>query len=268
MPAYQVNITAVSDRAWFDLRKALQMVAGLGWLDARRLSRYVLAVDRNTEQYLHLPCVLVAGIDRATADHVAGLLRQAGATVSVEESTVQQPMLLCPRANQRYRWDDLRAKPVVDQPLSAKRRVARQVVWTALCVASITAVIAGEIGGFGVEHARAEGSRLIWVTSWSIYGAVLGAVYGAIWGLLKAMRRLSVWLQTILFFSGGMALLAALHSSKPYPSQAFSLDSTLGRTLFGAILGVVAGAAISFVVWLLRRMCLALLHLLRGGRTA
>jgi hypothetical protein len=86
MPTYEVNITAVSDRAWFDLRKALQMVAGLGWLDARRLSRYVLAVDRNTEQYIHLPCVLVAGIDRARADHVAGLLRQAGATVSVEES--------------------------------------------------------------------------------------------------------------------------------------------------------------------------------------
>ena len=83
MPKYQVNITAVSDRAWFTLGKALRMVAGLGWLDARRLSRYVLAVDRDTEQYIHLPCVLVAGIDRATADHAAGLLREAGATVSV-----------------------------------------------------------------------------------------------------------------------------------------------------------------------------------------
>jgi hypothetical protein len=263
MPTFQVNLTEVSDRAWFALRKALRMVAGLGWLDARRLSRYVLAVDRNTEQYLHLPCVLVAGIDRATADHVAGLLRQAGATVSVEESTLQQPMLLCPKVNQRYRWDNLLAKPVVDQPLSA-RRVARHVVWTALCVACILAVIAG----VGVETTPAEGSKLIWVTNWSLYGAVLGAVYGAIWGLLKAIGRLSVWLQAILWFSCGMALKAALHTNKPYPSQGFSIDSALGRTVFGAILGAVAGAVIWFGVWLLRRMCLALLHVFRGGRTA
>jgi hypothetical protein len=264
MPTFQVNITAVSDRAWFDLRKALQMVAGLGWLDARRLSRYVLAVDRNTEQYLHLPCVLVAGIDRTTADHVAGLLREAGATVSVEESTVQQPMLLCPKANRRYRWDALLAKPVVDQPLSAKRRVARQVAWRALCVAWIMAVISG----IGVETTPADGSKLVWVTSWSLYGAVLGAFYGGVGGLLNGIGRLTEWAETTLFFSGGMALLSMLHTSKPYPGPGFSIDSALGRTLFGAILGAVVGAVISFGIWLLRRTCLALLRLLRGGRTA
>jgi hypothetical protein len=251
MPTYQVNIRAVSDRAWFDLRKALQLVAGLSWLDARRLSRYVLAVDRNTEQYIHLPCVLVAGIDRATADHVAGLLREAGATVSVEESTVQQPMLFCPRVNQRYSWDALWAKPVVDQPLSAKRRVARQVVWGALFVAWVMAVIS-EIGT----------SRQLW-----LHAAVLGAVYGAVGGLLKGIGRLTEWAKTTLFFSGGMALMSMLHTSKPYPSQGFSIDSTLGRTLFGAIFGAVAGAGISFGVWLLCRMGLALLHLFRQGRT-
>jgi uncharacterized membrane protein len=251
MPTFQVNITAVSDRAWFDLRKALQMVAGLGWLDARRLSRYLLKVDDSKEELVHLPCVLVAGIDRATADHIAGLLGEAGATVSVEESTVQQPMLLCPKVNQRYSWDALWNKPVVDQPLSAKGRVARQVVWRALCVAWIMAVIAA-IGA----------SRQLW-----LYAAVLGAVYGAVGGLLKVIGRLTQWADTTLFFSGGMALLSMLHTSTPYP-QAFPIASTLGRTLFGAILGAVVGAAISFVVWLLRRMCLALLHRLRGDRTA
>src|SRR5215471_12365203 len=104
-------------------------------------------------------------------------------------------MLLCPKANQRYRWDDLLAKPVVDQPIPAKRRVARQVVSTALCATCIMAVIAG----VGVETTPAEGSKLIWVTSWSLYGAMLGALYGAIWGLLKGIGRLNVWLQTILF---------------------------------------------------------------------
>ena len=267
MPTFQVNITAVSDRAWFDLRKALQMVAGLGWLDARRLSRYVLAVDRNTEQYIHLPCVLVAGIDQTTADHVAGLLREAGATVSVEESTVRQPMLLCPKASQRYRWDDLLAKPVVDQPLSAKRkvaRVARQVVWRALCVALVMAVIAG----IGVETTPAGESKPIWVASWSLYGAVPGALYGAIWGLLKGIGRMSGWAGNILFFSCGMALLAALHTRTPYPSPGFAISSAFGRTLFGMIVGAIAGAVVSFAVWLLRRMFLALLRLLQGGRTA
>jgi hypothetical protein len=228
------------------------MVAGLGRLDARRLSRYVLAVDRDTEQYLHLPCVLVAGIDRTTADHVAGLLREAGATVSVEESTVRQPMLLCPRVNQRYRWDDLWAKPVVDQPLSARRRVARQVAWRALCVAWVMAVIAG-IGA----------SRRLW-----LYAAVLGAAYGAVGGLLKGVGRLTEWAKATLFFSGGMALLSMLHTGKPYPGPGFAINSALGRALFGAIVGAVVGAVISFGAWLLGRTCLALLRLLRGGRTA
>jgi hypothetical protein len=252
MPKYQVKITAVEDRTWFALGKALRMVAGLGRLDARRLSRYLLKVNDSTEELVHLPCVLVAGIDRETANHVAGLVRQAGATVSVEESTAQQPMLLCPRANQRYRWDDFLAKPVVDQPLSAKRRVARQVVWRALCVAWVMAVIAA-IGT----------SRQLW-----LYAAVLGAIYGAVWGSLKEIGRLSEALKTILFFSGGLALLSMLHTSKPYPSQGFSIDNALGRTLFGALSGAIVGAVLSFVGWLLRRMCLALLHRLRGDRTA
>jgi hypothetical protein len=264
MPKYQVAVTAVSDRAWFALGKALRMIAGLGWLDAGRLSRYLLEVDDSTEELVHLPCVLVAGIGRTTADHVAGLLREAGATVSVEESTVQQPMLLCPKANQRYRWDTLLAKPVVDQPLSAKRGVARQVVWRALCVAGITAVISG----IGVETTPAEGSKLVWVTSWSLYGAVLGAVYGATWGLLKGIGRLSEWPKTILFLSWGMALMAAQHTSTPYPGPGFAIKSTLGRALFGAIAGVILGAVVWFGVWLLRRMCLGLLRLFRGGRAA
>jgi hypothetical protein len=264
MPKYQVTITAVSDRAWFDLRKAIQMVAGLGWLESRRLSRYVLAVDRNTEQYIHLPCVLVAGIDPATADHVAGLLREAGATVCVVESAVQQPMLLCPKLNHRYRWDDLWNKPVVDQPLSPLRRVGRHVVWRALSVGWIMAVIAG----IGVETAPAGESKLIWVTSWSLYGAVLGAVYGAIWGLLKGFGLLSEALKTILFFSCGMALLSALHTSTPYPFPGFAIKSPLGRALFGVLTGAIAGAVVCFGVWLVHRMCLALLRLFRGGRTA
>lgn len=264
MAKYQVNITAVSDRAWFRLGKALRMVAGLGWLDARRLSQYLLKVDDSNEELVHVPCVLVAGIDRAMADHVAGLLGEAGATVSVEESTVQQPMFLYPKANQRYRWDNLLAKPVVDQPLSAKRRVARQVVWTALCVALVTAVIAG----VGVETTPAGESKPIWVTSWSLYGAVLGALYGAIWGLLKGIGRLGYWAENILFFSCGMALLAALHTSTQYPSPGFAINSTFGRTLFGALVGVIVGAVVSFAVWLFRRICLALLRSFRGGRTA
>jgi hypothetical protein len=267
MPKYEVAVTAVSDRTWFDLRKALQMVAGLGWLEARRLSRYVLAVDRNTEQYLHLPCVLVAGIDRATADHVAALLREAGTTVSVEESTARQPMLLCPKANQRYTWDDVLAMPVVDPALYWKRRLARRIAWTAAWWAWITAILVE----FGVEKAPAGGTEQAWGTGWLLPAALLGAVYGAFRGLLKGIGRLGEWAENILIGSWALALIF-LVATKPNSGQGYSVEDNVGWTLCGAIYGAILGAVLSFAVWflrwLLRRIYLALLHLFRGGRTA
>ncbi len=52
-----------------------------------------------------LPCVLVAGIDREVADHIVGMLEEAGAVARVEESSINSPVLLHPQANQRHKWN-------------------------------------------------------------------------------------------------------------------------------------------------------------------
>lgn len=67
----------------------------LGLKDAKHLSDYL---------HDNALCVLVAGVDREVADHAAGLLPESGTEVVVEESSIEVPMLLCPEANQRYRW--------------------------------------------------------------------------------------------------------------------------------------------------------------------
>ncbi len=94
MPKYQVKV--ISSGGHFVSRvRSLRLVADLGLGEAKHLSDYLRDAA---------PCVLVAGVDREVAEHVATLLRDAGADVTVEESSAEAPMLLCPEANQRYRW--------------------------------------------------------------------------------------------------------------------------------------------------------------------
>jgi len=95
MTKFQVNVTAPGMKV-LSLCKCLRVVGNLGLRDAKNLSDYLRA---NT------PCVLVAGVDREVAEHAAGLLREAGAEVVVQESSIGVPMLLRPEANQRYRWN-------------------------------------------------------------------------------------------------------------------------------------------------------------------
>jgi hypothetical protein len=47
--------------------------------------------------------VLVAGIDRHVADHIAAAFTAAGIAVSVRPSTVTSPMICRPQANAPYR---------------------------------------------------------------------------------------------------------------------------------------------------------------------
>jgi hypothetical protein len=94
MSKFQVRVTAAGTEI-VPLVWTFRLVADLGLGDAMQLSDYLRD---------HAPCLLVAGVDREVADHVAGLLREAGAEVAVEESTAEAPMLLCPKANQRYWW--------------------------------------------------------------------------------------------------------------------------------------------------------------------
>jgi ribosomal protein L7/L12 len=94
MAKFQVKLMS-PDTKVVPLVKTLRLVADLGLGDAKHLSDFLRS---------SAPCLLVAGVDREVADHAAGLLREAGAEVVVEESSIEVPMLLCPEANQRYRW--------------------------------------------------------------------------------------------------------------------------------------------------------------------
>ena len=94
MPKFQVKVMSPGTKV-VALVKTLRLVADLGLGDAKHLSDFF----RDSA-----PCLLVAGVDREIADHAAGILREAGAEVVVEESSIEVPMLLCPEANQRYKW--------------------------------------------------------------------------------------------------------------------------------------------------------------------
>lgn len=105
MTKYQVRVQSLPDKV-VPLIKPLRLVADLGLKDAKELSDYLVA---------SLPCLLVAGIDRDVAEHIGHLLQEAGAAVTVEESSLSEPMLLCPQANQRYHWHWLSGSTPIEQ---------------------------------------------------------------------------------------------------------------------------------------------------------
>lgn len=94
MTKYQVRVQSLPEKVVL-LVKSLRLVADLGLRDAKELSDYLSS---------SLPCLLVVGIDYGVAEHIVSLLQEAGASAIVEESSLTQPLLLCPKANQRYQW--------------------------------------------------------------------------------------------------------------------------------------------------------------------
>lgn len=94
MSKFQVQVVSVSSKT-VPLVKTLRLVADLGLAEANSLSDYLQQ---------HTPCVLMSGINQEVADHVAKLLREVGANIRVETSSIETPMLLYPKANERYKW--------------------------------------------------------------------------------------------------------------------------------------------------------------------
>jgi hypothetical protein len=64
--------------------------------------KQALDVANHLERFRH--STLVAGIDLQVADHIASALREAGAEVVLDESSVTTPMLCNPEGNTHYRW--------------------------------------------------------------------------------------------------------------------------------------------------------------------
>jgi hypothetical protein len=74
---------------------------------AERLElKQALDLTVHLERYGH--SILVAGIDLPVAEHLAKALRETGAAVDVQVSSIQTPMLCVPQVNARYVWGAFR----------------------------------------------------------------------------------------------------------------------------------------------------------------
>ena len=69
--------------------------------------KQALDLTLHLERYRH--SILVAGVDLSVAEHLAEALRETGAAVDVQTSSIQTPMLCVPRVNARYVWGAFRS---------------------------------------------------------------------------------------------------------------------------------------------------------------
>ena len=96
MNKYQITVTTVPDNI-VPFVKSLRLVANLRLKDANDLADFMRS--NRSESY-----VLLAGVDQEVADHVAVLIHKAGGNAEVARSSIAAPMLLCPKAKEKYAW--------------------------------------------------------------------------------------------------------------------------------------------------------------------
>ena len=93
-PRHQIAIHGVpAERTKFI--KALRLA---GQLDLKQASDLAAHFDRVRHS------ILVAGIDLPVAEHLAEELREAGADVEIQPSSITTPMLCSPQVNEKYVW--------------------------------------------------------------------------------------------------------------------------------------------------------------------
>jgi hypothetical protein len=98
MSKFQIRVMVIGSNEALLLR-AIRLVTDLEAFESAVVFAYLR--DR-------APCILVAGVNNAIVEHAANLLREAGAEVEVEASSLEVPTVLRPQANLRYRWHWLR----------------------------------------------------------------------------------------------------------------------------------------------------------------
>lgn len=98
MSKYQVRIIRAStDHEAFV--RSLRLIAKLEIKQAHDLAQYI---DRRQD------IVILAGVDSTVAAHITETLRDAGAEVVTEISSIEDPMLCTPEANVIYEWGAMR----------------------------------------------------------------------------------------------------------------------------------------------------------------
>jgi hypothetical protein len=98
MQKYQVRVLRLGTDET-ELVRALRLIGRLDLKRAHDLAMHLKRVPGS---------LIVAGIDHNVADHIAETLRSTGATVDVQLSTLDSPMLCTPDANVIYEWGAMR----------------------------------------------------------------------------------------------------------------------------------------------------------------
>ncbi|HET7268182.1 MAG TPA: hypothetical protein VFJ15_08740 [Oleiagrimonas sp.] len=94
MSARQVRIRELpADHVRF--LRALRLIGDMDLKQATQLSSYLRGVSNP---------VVTAGLQPDVAEHIADALREAGASVVVEDCSIDTPMLCCPPANEKFVW--------------------------------------------------------------------------------------------------------------------------------------------------------------------
>jgi hypothetical protein len=79
---------------------AARLIGRLGLKEASDLVRHLEEFSR---------AIIVAGVEYDVAEHIAGILREAGAAVVLELSSIDTPMLCAPEVNAKYTWGAFRS---------------------------------------------------------------------------------------------------------------------------------------------------------------
>lgn len=113
METWQIRMKAPpGDRVKFV--RALRLIGNMGLKPAADLANHLDNI-RNS--------VVVAGLQPDVAAHIANQLRDAGALVTLEASSIDTPMLCCPAAGRKFEWSLLhRVKRVATGRRGTSRR--------------------------------------------------------------------------------------------------------------------------------------------------
>lgn len=98
MTKYQIEINKVAENQTKYL-KALRLIGNIDLGEAKDLAEH-------TKRFKDM--IVVAGVDKKVAQHIAQQLEDAGAKVSIKESSIEHPMTWEPRVNIKYVWTSLR----------------------------------------------------------------------------------------------------------------------------------------------------------------
>jgi hypothetical protein len=99
MSKYQIRVDSLpTDRT--KMISAARLIGHMGLTEASNLVRHLEEFNQS---------LVVAGVEQDVADHIAGVLREAGASISIECSSINTPMLCAPEVNAKYTWGAFRS---------------------------------------------------------------------------------------------------------------------------------------------------------------